>query len=316
METWQILKGQEVITSYTNTQNITYNFPANDTDEDIHYTINYTSDTNTTATLPYTVPKCDTQQCTCDNVNPQFTTIDLLPQIHSSSFVNLVGLPENCRSRVEVSNSHPEWLKVEFRAGNIELTALSTAEVERTDIVTIKMDGIDCEGKSIQVTQRGSARDVVINYHVSFHVIEKGVLKTTVKYNNGINEETKSITLNATQTGPSSTWEGVTSGTLTTIRSTIENIDSLVNKCSFDNIIMATIINTITYNLTENGIEGKISYIMNESEQQYYDRIPSAYKDCPQNYMLCLPYTVEIRPRGNNEINMMLNIGETITPGD
>lgn len=58
METWQILKGQEVITSYTNTQDITYNFPANDTDEDIHYTINYTSDTNTTATLPYTVPKC------------------------------------------------------------------------------------------------------------------------------------------------------------------------------------------------------------------------------------------------------------------
>lgn len=315
METWQILKGQEVITSYTNTQDITYNFPANDTDEDIQYTINYTSDTNTTATLDYVIPKCETPQCTCDDLTLNATTVELAGAAGSSTSITYT-MADSCDGNVTIKST-PDWITANINAGTITITTNSdnVDGTSRNGYVILQVNDDECTArdKKIDVTQRPKSRTVTIRSITSFDDMEKGKLNAVISINNG----GEVLTFSQMAQSQGTTSESGTSTSSFTF-TTSESIETLLNNVDYN---LYETIGTITHNNAtfvmeySNGLD-KFVKALTDEEAALWTNIPEKLKSCGER-RICVGY-IKPMPRKISEdiIELKLTLGATITPRD
>ena len=131
----------------------TFNFPQNNTDNDIVYTIEYTDDNGCTASTTYLVPSCEGETCTCSQINVSITELN----ISDDSALTQVGdiTTNDCAPNVTYESTQPTWLSgVTTGTNNIRIKcSKNTAYSSRSGSVNIKMNGTTCS--TVNVTQKG-----------------------------------------------------------------------------------------------------------------------------------------------------------------
>jgi len=142
----------------------TFNFPKNTTDDDIVYTINYTDDSGCTASTTYTVPTC-----ICD----KYGFVDRHYQLSSDSGSGVVALSSVSAGTLTFSSSKSSnWISfVSVQGGGMINAYVCSIEANNTGVERVgyavfsSLDGCEFSGT---VTQSSEVPVVKVEYRVVF----------------------------------------------------------------------------------------------------------------------------------------------------